>query len=150
LVKDLEAALIIVRTNAAAKLDLTLQKAEVEIAMTSKTSVVGGVKLDIGVSLDASTERERAQVHKLTVELNPKGAVGSAGAEETEDLAASILDVLSLHKKIGELNSDQFDVGALKLSVAFERTTSGKLQIVGGGGKSSALAQRVDLTFWQA
>jgi hypothetical protein len=147
LFKDLEAALAIVRTNAAEKLHLTLQKAEVEVELTVKTDTVAGIKFDIGVSVDTSVERQVSEVHLFSLTLEPKAETGRLGAEETQDLASAIFEVASLHKRIAELKSSPFNVGNLKLSVSFERNTKGKLQIVGGGGRSSGTLQRVLLTF---
>jgi hypothetical protein len=147
LFKDLEAALAIVRTNTAQSLNLTLQRAEVEVELRVKTSTVAGVKFDIGVSVDTSVQRDVSEVHVFSLTLDPKGETGRMGSEETQDLASAIIEIASLHKKIAELDSSSFSVGDLKLSVSFERNTEGKLQIVGGGGRSSGTAQRVRLTF---
>ncbi len=148
LVKDLEAALIIVRTNAAEKFDLTLQKAEIEIKLTSKKAAVGGFKFELIVPLNATTKNESATSHTLTLELIPKGSVGKAGAKETDAFAASIVELLHVHREVKKLNSTEFDVEGLKLCVQFERTTSGELQVVAGGNKSVTTAQQVKLTFW--
>jgi hypothetical protein len=147
LFKDLQAALAIVRTNAAKKLNLTLLKAEVEVELTIETSAVAGAKWDIGVSLDASATRKSSNVHLFSLTLEPKAETGSMGFDETQDLANAIFEVASLHKSIATLPANSFNVGGLKLSVTFERTTEGKLQIVGGGGRSSGNLQRVHLTF---
>lgn len=147
LFKDLEAALAIVRTNSAAKLNLTLLKAEVEVELTATTTATAGFKFDIGVSVDTSTHRETSSVHVFTLTLEPKPEPAKAGFEETQALASAIYEMVSLQKRIAEKGSLYFNVGALKLTVAFERNTEGKLQIVGGGGKSSGSAQRVTLTF---
>jgi hypothetical protein len=143
LVKDVEAALAIVTTRAATDMKLTLVKAEVEMALTSSNEVKGGVKFGF---LDASTNRAWVDGHTLSLELTPKGGTGSAGAKETDALAAGILELVSLHKEVQSIPNSAFAVGTLKLSVQFERTTAGSLQVVGGGGKSAKSTQRVNLT----
>jgi len=142
LVKDVEAALAIVATRVATDMKLTLVKAEVEMALTSSNEVKGGVKIGF---LDASTNRAWVDGH-FSLELTPKGGTGSAGAKETDALAAGILELLTLYKEVQSIPNSAFAVGTLKLSVQFERTTAGTLQVVGGGGKSSKSTQRVNLT----
>jgi hypothetical protein len=146
LVKDLEAALALVRINAE-ELNLTLQKAEVEVQGTTKTSSVGGIKFDIGVSVDASTKMEWNKVHVLTLTLDPKGPNASMGVREMNELADGIYELASLHKSVADLKSTDFAVGNFKLSIAFEKTADGKLQVVGGGGRTSGSSHRVNLTF---
>jgi hypothetical protein len=147
LFKDLEAALAIVRTNAATKLNLTLQKAEVEVELAVTTSTVAGAKFDIGVSVDTGVKRDVANVHLFSLSLEPKADIGKLGFKETQDLAQAIFEIAQLHKEIAALDSKSFSVGSLKLSVSFERTTEGKLQIIGGGGRTSESVQRLLLTF---
>ena len=147
LFKDLEAALAIVRTNAAKKLGLTLQKADVEVELTVTISTVAGAKFDIGVSVDTGVKKDMTNVHLFSLSLEPKGDIGSLGSEETHDLAQAIVEIAQLQKEIAGLNSKNFSVGSLKLSISFERTTEGKLQIIGGGGRTSQNVQRLNLTF---
>jgi hypothetical protein len=147
LFKDLEAALAIVRTSAAKKLGLTLQKAEVEVELSVTASTVAGAKFDIGVSVDAGVKKDVANVHLFSLSLEPKDDIGSLGSEETHDLAQAIVEIAQLRKEIAGLNSKNFSVGSLKLSISFERTTEGKLQIIGGGGRTSQNVQRLNLTF---
>jgi hypothetical protein len=146
LFKDLEAALAIVRTNSASNLNLTLQKAEVEVELTSTTTAEGGFKFDFGVSLDTSTKRETSSVHVFSLSLEPKAEMGHAGFGETQALASAIYEIVSLHKRLSE-KSLYFNVGALNLTVTFEKTVEGKLQVVGGGGKGSGTVQRLKLSF---
>lgn len=147
LVKDLEAALAIVRTNAAKSLNLTLLKAEVEIGLTATTAAKAGFKFELGVTVDTSAEREWSDVHTLGLVLEPKQGTGKLGATETEALAAGILELAALHKRIADLKSTEFVPGQLKVGVSFERSTSGKLQVVVGPGKSSKSARKVTLSF---
>jgi hypothetical protein len=147
LVKDLEASLALVRIKAAERLNLTLQKAEVEVNVTTKKSGGGGIKFDIGVSVDASTKVEWSNVHVLTLTLDPKGPSASMGEREMTELAEAIYQLAALHQRMVDLQLTDFNVGNLKLSIAFEKTASGKLQIVAGGGRTSGSSQRVNLAF---
>jgi hypothetical protein len=70
LVKDLEAALEIVKARAK-KLNLTLKKAEVEVEVTTKNVAKAGGKFELGVSLEASLKRERSHSHVLSLTLDP-------------------------------------------------------------------------------
>ncbi len=147
LVKDLEAALAIVKYNAASQLNLTLQKAEVEVELIATREARFGFKVEFAISVDTSTEREWSDIHKLTLTLNPKQGTGKLGAAETEALAAAILELAAVHKRLADPPSTEFEAGHLTLSVAFEKSTSGKLQVVAGGGKTSKSARRVSRTF---
>jgi hypothetical protein len=144
LVKDLEAALAIVRTNASNQLSLTLLKAEVEVGVTIGKDIKTGGKWAI---IEASANRSWSDGHSLTLMLDLKAGLGHAGAKETEALAAGILELASLHRQIKSLNIAEFEVGNLKLSVQFERGASGGLQVVAGGGGTSKSAQKLNLTF---
>jgi Trypsin-co-occurring domain 2 len=146
LVKDLEAALAIVRTNASAKLNLTLEKAEVELKMTAKVSTKAGIKFDWGVSWDTSIEKDSSDIQVVKLELSPKGSIGKMGWEETHALADAIVELAALYKDLGALTD--FDVTGLKLSVAFEKSSEQKLQVIGGGGRTSKTGQRINLTFF--
>ena len=99
LVKDLEAALAIVKAKAT-KLNLTLKKAEVEVEVTTKNVVKAGGKLELGVSLEASIKRERSHGHVLTLSLDPTAGASKLGWEETHDLADSIIALASLRNQI--------------------------------------------------
>jgi len=146
LVKDLEAALAIVRTNAK-HLNLTLMSAKVEVELTASKKAEGGIKFDIGVSVDASTERKWSDVHTLILSLDVKQGAGRMGASETTALAEGILELASLHTRVVSLKSTDFETGKLELSLAFEKDTSGNLQVVAGGGKGAKSARRVSVVF---
>lgn len=146
LVKDLEAALAIVRAKAT-KLNLTLKKADVEVELTAKNVAKAGGKFELGISLEASIQRERSHTHVLTLSLEPTAGAAKMGWEETHDLADSIIALAGLRNEIAKSGSVDFKVGDLVLSVHIQKNTSGGLQIVCGGEGGSENVQKVTLTF---
>lgn len=146
LVKDLEAALAIVKVKAT-KLNLTLRKAEIEVELTTKNVAKAGGKFELGVSLEASIQRERSNTHVLTLGLEPTAAAARMGWEETHDLADSIIALAALRNQVAKSGFVDFKVGDLVLSVHFQRNTSGGLQIVCGGEGGSENIQKATLTF---
>ena len=146
LVKDLEAALAIVRAKATT-LNLTLKKAELEVELTTKNVAKAGGKFELGVSLEASIQRERSRAHILTLSLEPTAGTAKMGWEETNDLANSIIALAGLRNAVARSGFVDFKVGDLALSVHIQRNTSGGLQIVCGGEGGSENIQKVTLTF---
>jgi hypothetical protein len=147
LVKDLEAALAIVKARAKKQLNLTLKQAEIEVEITNINAVKVGGKLELGVSLEASMKRERTHGHVLTLILEPTAGLSKLGWEETHDLADSIVALAGLRNQVAKLGFVDFKVGDMALTLHIQRKTSGGLQIVGGGEGESGNIQKVTLTF---
>ena len=133
LVKDLREALEIVKAKAHNRLSLELRKAEIEVEIaTTNITKVGG-RLDIGISLEASIQKERSHNHVLTLTLEPTSGGKKLGWEETHDLADSIVALAELRNRVAKLGVTDLKVGDLVLAVHVGRNTSGGLQLVGGG-----------------
>jgi len=147
LVKDVRDALAIVRVKALNSLNLTLKKARVEIEISTKDTTKAGGKFEFGISLDASVKRQKADVHVISLMLEPIGLAGKLGGDQAHDLADSILALAAVRNTITTLKSTDFKLGDMELEVRFERTKSGGLQIVCGGESESGNTQRVTLYF---
>jgi hypothetical protein len=147
LVSRMEVALAMVagRTKLG-ELGLTLQKAELQIKVATKKSAKAGGKLDFGVSIDLSSEKEWSKAHTLVLVLTPKTRI-ALGKSESEDLADAIIEIASAVKQLEKTVAGNFNASEATVSIDVEQTSDGKLQVVAGGGGKSASAHTLKLTF---
>ena len=148
LVEKIEKALAIVadRTKKE-KLGVTLQKAELELKVASKKSAVVGGKIDIGVSIDASAEKEWSKSHTLTLALTPKAKIALGKEKESETLAATIIEIASAMGRISQAAAGNFNASEASVSIDVEESKDGTLQVVAGGGGTWANSHTIKLTF---
>jgi hypothetical protein len=147
LVRDTETAVAVVRANASRQYNLTLLKAELEMNLTTSKAVKAGGKIDLGVSLELSTEHDSANTHRFSITLDPKPDRGKLGEKEVDELSDAILELVALRKRVEALPLSDFTVGNLGLSLHVERSTGGKLQLVAGGGGKATTSHKINLTF---
>jgi hypothetical protein len=147
LVKDVQEALAIVKAKAKRSLNLTLTKAELEIEISTQNVAKAGVKLELGISLEASIKRERSHKHVFSLVLEPTKEIARMGWEETHDLADSIIALAGIRNDVARLGFTDFKIGDLVLELHIEKKTSGGLQIACGGEGESGNTQKVTLYF---
>src|SRR5437660_8232543 len=125
LVSRMEVALAMVagRTKQGA-LGLTLQKAELQIKVATKKSTKAGGKLDFGVSIDLSSEKEWSKAHTLVLALTPKAKI-ALGKSESEDLADAIIEIASAVKQLEKTVAGNFNASEATVSIDVEQTTDG-------------------------
>jgi hypothetical protein len=129
------------------KLGVTLQKAELELKVASRKSAKAGGKIDFGVSIDASTEKEWSKAHTLTLALTPKAKIDLGPDKESQKLADTILEIASAMGSISKATAGNFNASEATVSIDVEESKDGNLQVVAGGGGSWANSHKIKLTF---
>jgi hypothetical protein len=147
LVRKIEEALAIVanRTKDGA-LGLTLQKAELHLKVATKKAAKAGGKIEFGVSIDVSAEKEWSRAHTLVLALTPKTKIG-LGKTESEELADSIFEIASAVNQLQRTVAGNFNASEATVSIDVEESKDGKLQIVAGGGGKWTNSHTIKLTF---
>lgn len=147
LVRKIEKALAIVASRTRnEKLGLTLQKAELELKISTKKAAKTGGKIDFGVSIDVSVEQEWSRAHTLVLSLIPKAKI-ALGKNESEELADDILEIAAAINQLQKTVAGNFNASEATVSVDIEETKDGKLQIVTGGGGKRTHSHKITLNF---
>jgi PHP family Zn ribbon phosphoesterase len=147
LVRKVEQALAIVASRTAGeKLGLTLQKAELNLKVSTRKSAKTGGKIDFGVSIDLSTENEWSRAHTLRLSLTPKTKI-ALGESENQELAGDIFEIASAVKELQKAVAGNFNASEATVSLEIEATRDGKLQVVTGGGGKWINSHEITLTF---
>jgi hypothetical protein len=143
LVPNIEEALNYVRANTD-KLGITLTKADVELSANGIWEGGVGVKFDFFVPVDLGGSKGWSRGQTLSLSLTPKGGPVSLGTPESDDLAAGIL---ALAAAIRGNSLSKFAVTDGSVTIDFGVTSEGKLKVIAGGGRKSAGAHRIKLSF---
>jgi hypothetical protein len=147
LVKQLEEALAIVASRTTTeKLGLTLQKADLHLKVSTKKSAVVGGKIECGVSIDLSAEKEWSRAHAIVLSLIPKAKI-TLGKPESEELADTIVELASAIAAIEKRVAGNFRPTEATVSIDVEQNKDGKVQIVAGGGGTWSNAHTMELSF---
>ncbi|HUB82599.1 MAG TPA: trypco2 family protein [Bryobacteraceae bacterium] len=128
------------------KLGIELQRAELHLKVATKKTAKAGGKLEFGVSIDVSSEKEWSKAHTFILALTPKAKI-ALGKDESEELADAIIEIASAIKQLEKTVAGNFNASEATVSIEVERSTDGKLQVVAGGGGKSVNAHTLKLTF---
>ena len=147
LVKQIEEALAIVASKTKKeKLGLTLQNAELHLKVSTKKSGKVGGKIDWGVSIDLSAEKEWSRAHSLVLSLTPKAKI-EMGKSESEDLADTIFEIASAVGQLQKTVAGHFNPSEASVSIDVEQAENGKIQVVAGGGGTWTNSHTIKLSF---
>src|SRR5215472_6902439 len=115
-----QALAIVANRSKKEKMGVTLQKAELELKVASKKSAKIGGKIEFGVSIDASAEKEWSKAHTLTLALTPKAKVELGKEKESQTLADTIVELAAAMSSISKAAAGNFNASEASVSIEVE------------------------------
>jgi hypothetical protein len=144
----LQNALKLVRTRGRNELGITLVDAETELNVIESGELKAELKCEYVVPIDMGISYKTNTTHKLSLKLTPSTQFADYGEDaETEELADSIVNLAAEVKKVRAIIGTDFDLSLFSVSLEFNVTKEGKLQVVAGGSKSGETGHKIKLTF---
>jgi Trypsin-co-occurring domain 2 len=147
-IKSIETALAVVRRRLKdEKLGITLQRADIELKVTTTGGISGGFKWDLVVPVEVGGKHETTDTMTIALSLTPAKSAASLGESPSDELADGIIELAKAMKQASDETAGNFAVSSGSIGLEFAVTAEGTLQIVVGPKINTGTTNSIELNF---